>query len=79
MNISISLLRLASDLNISEPLGQAPNDLFLSRYPYGHPHSLLTEWTERVLPMTVQEKGRVGPKIIFVQAGSMRFDLVCTA
>lgn len=75
-NITLQLLQLASDLHISKPLGIAPKDLFLARYPYGHPHSILTQWTEKVLPATVQEKGRPEARLIITQTGSIRFDLV---
>jgi hypothetical protein len=76
-NITVQLLRLASDLHISKPLGIAPNDLYLARYPYGHSHSILTEWAEKVLPATVHEKGRSETRLIITQTGSIRFDLVC--
>lgn len=75
-NITLQLLQLASDLHISKPLGIAPKDLYLARYPYGHSHSILTEWTEHVLPATVHEKGRPEARLIITQTGSIRFDLV---
>ncbi|KAK1925880.1 putative vacuolar protein [Papiliotrema laurentii] len=74
-NITFQLLQLASELDISRPLGIAPKDLFLARYPYGHPHSILTEWGNKVLPATVQEKGRSEKRLIITQTGSIRFDL----
>jgi hypothetical protein len=75
-NITLQLLQLASDLRISEPLGIAPKDLYLARYPYGHSHSILTEWAGNVLPATVYEKGRSETRLIITQTGSIRFDLV---
>ncbi len=76
LNITASLLHLSSELNISLSLGRAPHDLFLSRYPYGHPRSILTEWTERVIPTTVRDPARIGPGLFITQAGSLRFDVV---
>jgi hypothetical protein len=76
-NISRSLRDLVSELQISEPLGWAPHDLFLARYPYGHPHNILTEWTRNVLPFTIQDERRKGMKrVILGNGGSLRFDLV---
>jgi len=75
-NITQQLLKLASDLHISKPLGIAPQDFFLARYPYGHPSSILTEWGSNVLPATVQEEGRPVERLIITQTGSIRFDLV---
>jgi hypothetical protein len=76
LNITDSLLRLACELGISRPLGLAPQDLFLGRYAYGHPRSVLTEWTHRVIPMTVRDPSRNGPAIFIAQAGTLRFDVV---
>ena len=75
-NITLQLLKLASDLHISKPLGIAPKDLFLSRFPYGHPNSILTEWGLNVLPATVYEEGRSVERLILTQSASIRFDLV---
>jgi len=75
-NITQQLLKLASDLHISKPLGIAPKDLFMARFPYGHPNSILTEWGLNVLPATVQEEGRSENRLIITQTGSIRFDLV---
>lgn len=75
-NVSTQLLQLAASLDISEPLGIAPHDFFLARYPYGHPRSILTEWAENVLPATVYEEGRPKERLIITQTGSIRFDLV---
>nr|XP_019045440.1 vacuolar protein [Kwoniella bestiolae CBS 10118]OCF24370.1 vacuolar protein [Kwoniella bestiolae CBS 10118] len=74
-NISLALLRLASDLNISTPLGVAPHDYFLERHPYGHPRSVLTVFSDQVLPHTIIDKERNGTRVIIGNAGSLRFDL----
>jgi hypothetical protein len=76
-NITHNLHALASSLNISTPLGAAPHDLYLARYPYGHQRSLLTVWNNAVLPLTVVDKERKGKRIIIGNTGSMRFELVC--
>ncbi|CAD6582218.1 MAG: hypothetical protein TREMPRED_003238 [Tremellales sp. Tagirdzhanova-0007] len=75
VNITWALLSLASKLDISKPLGRAPHDLFLSRYAYGHPRSILTEWTQKVIPTTVQDPARQGARLLIAQAGSLRFDV----
>jgi hypothetical protein len=74
------LLTLALQLNISTPLGYAPKDLYLARYPYGHPQSALTHFAEHVLPKTLVDKERKGEKrVVIGNAGSLRFDLVRVA
>lgn len=76
-NITLELLRLSSELNISRPLGVAPKDLFLARYKYGHPNSVLTEWVKHVLPSTIIDRKRSAVnRTIIVQSGSLRFDVV---
>jgi hypothetical protein len=75
-NITSNLVHLATALNISTPLGHAPIDLYLARYPYGHRRSALTVWTNEVLPATVIDKERRGRRIIIGNTGSLRFDLV---
>ncbi|KAL7422991.1 hypothetical protein Q5752_002289 [Cryptotrichosporon argae] len=74
-NITTSLLRLASELDISTPLGKVPHDLFLSRHPYGHPRSITTEFAEKVLPLAVVDEARKGDRVIIGNAGSLRFDI----
>ncbi|WWC88647.1 uncharacterized protein L201_003560 [Kwoniella dendrophila CBS 6074] len=74
-NISLALLRLSAALNISTPLGIAPHDYFLNRHPYGHPRSILTAFSDKVLPYTIQDKERNGTRVIIGNAGSLRFDL----
>ncbi|WWD05053.1 hypothetical protein V865_003124 [Kwoniella europaea PYCC6329] len=74
-NISLALLRLASDLNISTPLGIAPHDYFLERHQYGHPRSVLTVFSDQVLPRTIIDKERNETRVIIGNAGSLRFDL----
>nr|XP_019012947.1 vacuolar protein [Kwoniella pini CBS 10737]OCF51728.1 vacuolar protein [Kwoniella pini CBS 10737] len=74
-NISLALHDLAADLNISEPLGIAPHDYFLARHPYGHPRSVLTAFSDLVLPHTIIDKERNGTRVIIGNAGSLRFDL----
>ena len=64
------------ELNISEPLGRAPHDLFLSRYPYGDERSVLTEWMGKVIPTTVRDPKRKGPRVFIAQSGSLRFNVV---
>lgn len=73
--ITTSLLHLAVELNISEPLGRAPHDLFLSRYPYGDERSVLTEWMGKVIPTTVRDPKRKGPRVFIAQSGSLRFNV----
>jgi hypothetical protein len=65
-------------LNVSTPLGIAPHDYFLSRFPYGHKNSVLTEWAHRVLPGTLVDPNRRGKRVIICNAGSLRADLVST-
>ncbi|GFZ45016.1 hypothetical protein JCM24511_02742 [Saitozyma sp. JCM 24511] len=75
-NITASLRNLASSLNISTPLGSAPDDYFLARYPFGHKNSVLTEWANNVLPTTLLDSKRKGPRVVIVNAGSLRADLL---
>jgi hypothetical protein len=63
-------------LNISTPLGSAPDDYFLARFPFGHKNSVLTEWANNVLPTTLLDSKRKGPRVVIVNAGSLRADLV---
>nr|XP_018262156.1 vacuolar protein [Kwoniella dejecticola CBS 10117]OBR84314.1 vacuolar protein [Kwoniella dejecticola CBS 10117] len=74
-NISLALHDLAADLNISTPLGIAPHDYFLSRHPSGHPRSVLTLFSDQVLPRTIVDGERNGTRVIIGNAGSLRFDL----
>ncbi|KAK4686880.1 hypothetical protein P7C73_g3242, partial [Tremellales sp. Uapishka_1] len=75
-NITLELLRLSSQLEISTPLGKAPHDLFLARFPFGHPRSILTEFAEKVIPATIHEKGRSSEKRILISnSGGQRYDL----
>lgn len=75
--ITTNLLYLAASLNVSTPLGTAPHDFFLSRYPQGHPNSVITEFAEKVLPAVVVDPGRRGTKkVIIGNTGTLRFDVV---
>jgi len=76
LNITTSLLRLASSLNISNPLGKSPHDYFLSRHEIGHPRHIVTLFGEDVLPSVLLDKERIGPRLIIANTGSLRFDLV---
>ncbi|KIR57058.1 vacuolar protein [Cryptococcus gattii Ru294] len=75
--ISLSLQHLASSLNITESLGVSPHNYYLSRHPWGHPRSVLTLFSDKVLPSTVvdHEGGKDQERIIIGNAGSLRFDL----
>ncbi|KGB75044.2 vacuolar protein [Cryptococcus deuterogattii R265] len=75
--ISLSLQHLASSLNITESLGVSPHNYYLSRHPWGHPRSVLTLFSDKVLPKTVvdHEGGKDQERIIIGNAGSLRFDL----
>ncbi|WRT67957.1 uncharacterized protein IL334_004931 [Kwoniella shivajii] len=74
-NISTVLRDLSASLNISTPLGIAPHDYFLNRHPYPHPRSVLTHFSDNVLPYTIQDEARNGTRVIIGNAGSLRFDL----
>ncbi|ORY25942.1 vacuolar protein [Naematelia encephala] len=74
--ITLELLRLSSKLNISIPLGKAPHDFFLTRYPYGHEKSVVTQWTDKVIPYIVVDPTRSEKhRVIMVMSGSLRFDI----
>ncbi|OWT39813.1 vacuolar protein [Cryptococcus neoformans Bt1] len=80
LHISLTLQHLASSLNITDPLGVSPHNYYLSRHPWGHPRSVLTLFSDKVLPKTVidHERGRGEQgteRIIIGNAGSLRFDL----
>ncbi|OCF37178.1 vacuolar protein [Kwoniella heveanensis BCC8398] len=74
-NITKALVKLASDLDISTPLGIAPHSYFLNRHQWGHKRSVLTLFSDEVLPYTVRDKERNGTRVIIGNAGSLRFDL----
>ncbi|WVF68981.1 hypothetical protein IAT40_003755 [Kwoniella sp. CBS 6097] len=74
-NISRALAKLASDLDISTPLGIAPHSYFLNRHQWGHKRSILTLFSDEVLPYTVRDNERNGTRVIIGNAGSLRFDL----
>lgn len=76
LEITTSLLRLASSLDISKSLGKSPHDYFLSRYPIGHPRHVATEFGNRVLPSILVDRERTGEKIVISNTGTLRFDLV---
>jgi hypothetical protein len=76
LNISSQLGDLAHALKLDLPYGDVPHDLFLSRYPYGHPRSIVTVFAEKVLPSVVHDHKRQGPRIIIGNSGSLRFDVV---
>jgi hypothetical protein len=76
LNITTSLLRLASSLNISKPLGKSPHDYFLSRHEIGHPRHIVSLFGEDVLPSVLLDKQRIGPRLIIANTGTLRFDLV---
>jgi hypothetical protein len=76
LRITSELVKLAKNLNLSRSLGTAPHDLFLERYPYGHRKSVRTEWAQKVLGSTIQDKDRPVERVIIVQSGSLRFDIV---
>lgn len=75
-DISTDLLALASHLNISASLGEAPQDYYLGRYPYGHQNSALTLFAEKILPAVVVDEKRKGKRVIIGNSGSLRFDVV---
>ncbi|KAK8858734.1 hypothetical protein IAR55_002963 [Kwoniella newhampshirensis] len=74
-NITLALTELASSLNVSTNLGIAPHDYFLDRHPYGHPRSVITLFSDKVMPATITDKKRHGDRIIISTGGSLRFDL----
>ncbi|WVR06502.1 hypothetical protein IAU60_003533 [Kwoniella sp. DSM 27419] len=74
-NITQKLYDLATELNISQPLGVAPHDYFLNRHPWGHKRSILTLFSDEVLPLTINDNQRNGIRVIVGNAGSLRFDL----
>jgi hypothetical protein len=76
LNITTSLLRLASSLNISKPLGKSPHDYFLSRHEIGHPRHIVSLFGGDVLPSVLLDKQRIGPRLIIANTGTLRFDLV---
>lgn len=76
LNITTSLLRLASSLNISKSLGKSPHDYFLSRHEIGHPRHIVSLFGSDVLPSVLLDKGRIGPRLIIANTGTLRFDLV---
>lgn len=76
LQISKGLEDLAQELNLSTTFGTAPHNYYLNRHPYGHPRSVVTLFQDHVLPATVQDKNRDGPRIIIGNSGSLRFDLV---
>lgn len=75
LQISKGLEDLAQELNLSTTFGTAPHNYFLNRHPYGHPRSVLTLFQDHILPTTVKDKHRDGPRLIIGNAGSLRFDL----
>jgi hypothetical protein len=76
-SITTNLLYLAASLNVSTPLGKAPHDFFLSRYPQGHAKHVITEFGDKVLPAVVIDEARKGQKkLIIGNTGTLRFDLV---
>ncbi|EIW67684.1 hypothetical protein TREMEDRAFT_33515 [Tremella mesenterica DSM 1558] len=75
IDVILSLLHLAGEYNISQPLALAPQDYFLSRYNPANRKSLLRLYGEEVLPTALTDEKRKGPRVIIANAGSVRFDL----
>ncbi|KAG0002266.1 hypothetical protein BGZ79_003319 [Entomortierella chlamydospora] len=62
-------------LDLATPIGCAPQDYYLSRYPYTDSRSLLNLVANEVLPVAVVNASRPYPGVAIVNSGSQRFDL----
>ncbi|ODN81879.1 hypothetical protein L202_02229 [Cryptococcus amylolentus CBS 6039] len=79
----VALARLSSSLKITKLYGLAPHDYFLTRHPWGHPRSVATLFSDKVIPEIVEDKERGrgqkgdvgGERLVVGNAGSLRFDL----
>ncbi|KAI1292405.1 hypothetical protein EDD11_008788 [Mortierella claussenii] len=62
-------------LGLSTVLGCAPQDYYLSRYPYTDSRSLLNLVTKEILPFSIVDKSRPYPAVVFINSGCQRFDV----
>ncbi|KAG0054400.1 hypothetical protein BGZ83_011300 [Gryganskiella cystojenkinii] len=69
------ITKLRKTLNLSNTLGCAPQDYYLSRYPYADSRSLLNLVANEVLPIGVIDATRPNPALAIINSGSQRFDL----
>ncbi|GAA6025510.1 hypothetical protein JCM8202_001976 [Rhodotorula sphaerocarpa] len=65
----------ASRFNLTDVFGHAPQDYFLSRYPYTSRHSVLNLMTREVLPRMVRREDREREMFMVLNSGSIRFDI----
>ncbi|KAF9086187.1 hypothetical protein BGX29_001539 [Mortierella sp. GBA35] len=73
--ITKEIFKLRKTLNLSNTLGCAPQDYYLSRYPHTDDRSLLNLVTKEILPVAVVNASRPYPGVVVVNSGSQRFDL----
>ncbi|KAF9115340.1 hypothetical protein BGX27_008221 [Mortierella sp. AM989] len=73
--ISHEITQFRQSLNLSNALGCAPQDYYLSRYPYSDSRSLLNLVANEVLPISVVNASRPYPGVVIINSGSQRFDL----
>ncbi|KAG0237984.1 Metallo-dependent phosphatase-like protein [Mortierella sp. GBAus27b] len=62
-------------LGVSTVIGCAPQDYFLSRYPYTDSRSLLNLVAKEILPFSILDKSRPNPAFAIINSGSQRFDV----
>ncbi|KAF9372080.1 hypothetical protein CPB97_001475 [Podila verticillata] len=72
--ISKEITHARASLNLSNALGCAPQDYYLSRFPVTDTRSLINLVANEVLPL-VADSTKKNPAIIYVNSGSQRFDV----
>ncbi|GJJ76673.1 hypothetical protein EMPS_09032 [Entomortierella parvispora] len=73
--ISKEITHHRQSLNLSNAFGCAPQDYYLSRYPYTDSRSLLDLVTKEILPFSVIDKTRPNPAFVLINSGCQRFDV----
>ncbi|KAF9208791.1 hypothetical protein BGZ49_007541, partial [Haplosporangium sp. Z 27] len=73
--ITKEITKFRKALDLATPLGCAPQDYYLSRYPYTDSRSLLNLVANEVLPIGVVNASRPYPGVAIINSGSQRFDL----
>ncbi|KAI7826568.1 Metallo-dependent phosphatase-like protein [Gamsiella multidivaricata] len=74
--ITKEITQIRQSLNLSNALGCAPQDYYLSRYPVTDTRSLLNLLANEVLPIGVVNASRPNPAQVIINSGSQRFDLL---
>ena len=76
LELSKEITRYRAGMHLDHVIGCAPQDYYVSRVPYPDPSSIYSLLADQVLPDMVKNPHREGvPALIFINSGSLRFDI----